>query len=159
MTVSVSNSVSSTAASAPARIRVGNFAELTPAGDSDVLENGNVTLRICPGVVTAPTRVSVLPLFDTPVGTRFVGGTAYEIGTARELVNYPSVLPLTVPVTVSIAYVPTSIPAGIAEDQLCLYRLAGTAWDAVSGSTVDVAAHAVSAPISRGGTYVVAANP
>jgi uncharacterized protein YjdB len=120
---------------------------IVPAGGSVSAVNGAVTLLVPAGAISQPTPITVDPAGSPPPDARLVAGAAFEFGPAGTAFAQP--------VALTLRYSPSGIGNGSPEFALKLYRVVGSAWQEVAGSTVDTEANTVSAPISGFSTYGV----
>lgn len=111
-----------------------------PAGGSISFAAGAVTLNVPAGALAADTEISVSARSNHPASDAYAPGTCFEFA--------PDGLNFSVPVTLSIAYDETALPAGVGEASLELCEIVNGEWQVVPGYTVDTTAHTLSAPIS-----------
>jgi uncharacterized protein YjdB/alpha-tubulin suppressor-like RCC1 family protein len=115
------------------------------AGGTAASSNNAATVVIPAGALAGNTAVTVASATSVLANAGLVTGSAFEFG--------PAGTTFTVPVTITIKYDPATLPANVAESSLKLYTSTGSDWTAVSGSTVDVAAHTVSGATTHFSTY------
>lgn len=114
--------------------------------------DGNATVSVPARDGVAVGQVTVAPAAAAPDSTGLVANSSYDFGPANTS--------FTAPVTVTIKYNPASLPAGAEASRLELFTVSSGTWTPVPGSTVDVAAHSVSAPVSHFSTFgILAPNP
>lgn len=109
-----------------------------PAGNTLIAADGRVTLVFPAGAVQTDTPITVAPevaLPAAPEGWAYVPATAYRFG--------PEGTAFAQPVSLTIRYDEASVPAGVAEASLRLFRVVGQAWEEVAGSSVNGAANTV----------------
>lgn len=124
--------------------------EVGPAGATLVLWSGRVHLTIPSGVYATPTPVLATTVPSPPLHTQLVAGSAIRIE--------PNTLYLG-NATLSMAYDPAVLPAGVPERNLELYRSTSAGWAAVPGSAVLVDEDRVQAPVFSAGTYALIGTP
>jgi hypothetical protein len=132
---------------AQADITVRDGGVITPAGGTLSAANGAVTLSAPSGALAQTTHVSVEASTSAPADPRLVAGAAFDLG--------PNGIAFAQPVTLTLRYPPSGISNGSPESALRLYRVVGTAWQEVPGSSVDIAAKTVVAPIAGFSTFAV----
>ena len=120
-----------------------------PAGGVLTMLNGAVQLDVPAGAVNQTVNVLVRPVPDPTGNPRLVPGTVFEL--APEGTRFGRA-------TLSIAYDPARIPAGLPGASLQLYSLLAGVWTQVRGSTVDQANHRAAGLIFSTGTYGVAST-
>ncbi len=125
---------------------------LGPAGGTLDLLGGRIRLVVPAGSLRAAAAMLFRPATAVPAEPRLVPGTVYELG--------PQVFDFNPPATLTLAYDPARIPAGVPESTLQLYTILNTPgrgeyWDLVRESAVDVTRRTVSGPIHSGGRYAI----
>lgn len=123
--------------------------DVTPTGGSVSFANGTVTLIFPPGAVTAPVNFTATPVAN-PVGATVVAGTVFDI--------QPS-MTFSQPVQLFIRYTAGSVPSGVREAEVGIYKLTGSLWTKVAGTTVDVIARTVTASITSFSAYGIIGAP
>lgn len=120
-----------------------------PAGGTVSFGGGLVVLDFPPNAVTEYVTITIR---DTtgPTGATVVSGTVFDIG--------PS-LTFSVPVRVTIQYGSATLPAGVLQTELGLYRVVNDAWEKVATSTVDTANKTITAFIGGFSTYGILGAP
>ena len=124
-------------------VRDGGF--IPSAGGSFSAAGGNVTLR-----APANENVAVIfvdPAVSPPADPKLIPGTAYDFG--------PSGTYFRSPVTLSVKYDPARLPAGANPALFRLYQLNATTWTPLTGNTVDVSTHTVTAQTGYLSTFAV----
>lgn len=109
--------------------------------------DGNATLNIGAGALATTSLVSVQQTTQYPADTRIVSGTAYAFSTSSA--------GLTSSVTVTIRYNAALLKAGVAENSLRLFQVAGSTWSQVSTSSVDTNNKVVTGTTSTLGTFAI----
>jgi uncharacterized protein YjdB len=132
---------------AHADITVRDGGLIVPTGGTVSAANGAVTLAVPPGAISQATPVTVDAAASAGQDPRIVAGAAFEFG--------PNGTTFAQPVRLTLKYSPSGISNGSPELALKLHRAVGSGWQEVAGSTVDIAAKAVAAPISSFSTYAV----
>ena len=115
------------------------------AGGTAASSNNAATVVIPVGALPSNTAVTVAPATSVLANAGLVASSAFEFG--------PTGTTFSVPVTITIKYDPTTLPANVPESSLKLYTSTGTEWTVVSGSTVDATAHTVSGATTHFSTY------
>lgn len=121
---------------------------LPAGGGTMTLLGGRVVLTTPGGAVDPGVTLLVRPAPAVPPDARTVPGTTYELA--------PAGLEFRGAATLSLAYDPARVPAGLSENSLQLYTLSNGAWRLARGSRVDAATRRVTGPIYTGGVYTVA---
>lgn len=107
----------------------------------------NVVTLVAPAnAVAANTSVVVQTAVNPPAASGLIAATAYSIA--------PAATTFAQPVSLTIKYSPSAL-GQIPRSTLALYSLNNGAWQIVPGSSVDSANAAISAPISKLGTYAI----
>jgi len=122
----------------------------TQGGIVSVL-GGAVHLDIPPGALPQAVDFLIRPFTGTPADPRLVPGTVFEIA--------PGNLSFFRGVTFTLRYQASRVPTGLVEPSLQLYRLDGSVWTLIRGSTVATSSTQVSGSIARTGIYAVASTP
>ena len=115
----------------------------TPVGTSGgtvTSADGEVGLIIPPTALSTSTPITVAPSTGT-VDPGVLAGSVYDLE--------PSGTTFATPVTLTIQYDPSKIPAGLHESSLKLYENSGTGWQRVPGSGPSLTDHTVSGGISH----------
>ncbi|CAN5529454.1 hypothetical protein BH09GEM1_BH09GEM1_00480 [soil metagenome] len=133
----VSCSSESTSPSAPSGIGA--------AGGTAASSNNAATVVIPAGALAGNTAVTVAPATSVPANAGLVAGSAFNFG--------PTGTTFTVPVTITIKYDPTTLPANVPESSLRLYTAEGSDWTMISGSTVNATAHTVTGATTHFSTF------
>jgi len=102
--------------------------------------DGEVGLIIPPTALSQSTSITVAPSTGT-VDPGILAGSVYDLE--------PSGTTFAAPVTLTIHYDPTKIPAGDDEGSLKLYENSGTGWERVAGSGPSLTDHTVSGAITH----------
>ena len=138
-------------ASVTTTINVGFGKEIGPEG-GDVCAVGCQVLMFIPqGALAAQTTITVFIEPGAPPGEGLIPGTARTVG--------PADLSFSIPAAMAILYDPATLPSGVSESQLRLFRFDGTSWQLVEGSAVNTETNAVSGLITGGGTYAIFSVP
>ena len=116
----------------------GGAAQVGPGGGAVAISNGAASLVFPPGALTSTVSISLSPAAAWPL-TEMVGAV-YDLG--------PDGASFASPVTLGIAW--PGPAAGVDESKLELSTAeTGDLWEAVSGASVDTAAHSASGPITH----------
>jgi endo-1,4-beta-xylanase len=118
---------------------------VSPSGMTFAPTSGRIRVVFPPGAVASATTVEVLEAVGTPEANA-VPGTAFYITPAAGWAE---------PVEVTLAYDPADLPPGVAEADLVMVRLDGSAWTPVAASTVDAASDHVAAELDVLGELAV----
>ena len=119
------------------------------AGGTVTTAAGTAQLVFPANAVSSNTAVTATAKTDVPTSARLVSGTTYEFTPAMTFAQ---------PVRVSIKYDATKLPASALEANLKLYKVVGTAWQPVAGSTVNTSTRTVSAPVTSFSHYGILAD-
>jgi len=129
-------------------VSVGDGVLASPGGGQVSIAGGAATLSFPPGALTSRVFVTAEEPQGLPHGSAPVA--ALDFG--------PDGLVFGVPVTLAMKYDPAAVPQGVSELDLRLHKLVSGVFIPVEGSSIDAAAHTVSAPISGFSTYAVLAE-
>jgi hypothetical protein len=124
----------------------GNLPGIGAAGGVVVSQDGRARVTIPAGALAQPTVVTVEPATNQPSGNI---GPSYEFG--------PDGTTFALPVTISILYANVALPSGTTALQLQLAKAVNNQWQALLGSSVDLAAETVSGTTSTFSTYGITA--
>ena len=130
--------------SATANVTVTAGAMVTVSGGTVANGDGSVSFAFPAQAVSTTTPVSIRPAVTFPASNNLIG-SPYDFG--------PTGTQFAQPVTVRVRYDPATLPAGTLPELIQLYTVAGTHWSVVAGSTVDTAAHVVTATLSHFSIY------
>jgi len=122
-------------------------AVLPAAGGVAWLLGGWAAIEIPPHAVAADRPLHVAAIYSLPAGAGFANldfDSIYAFGPALALAKTA---------ILRIKYDPSLLPAGVREETLRLYRLAGSTWQAVPGARVDALHSEIVAPVSSLGTF------
>jgi hypothetical protein len=134
-------------ATATITVNVG-FSEVVGPDGGDVCAVGCQVLIFVPkGALAAQTTITVFFAPDAPSGEGMIPGSARTLG--------PSDLSFVTPADMGMIYDPSTLPSGVSESQLRLFRYNGTSWEPVSESVVNTTTNVVSGFITAGGTYAI----
>ena len=111
-----------------------------PSGGTLDFAGGNVTLVFPAGAVSQNLTVTVQATGTFPSAPTVVSGTAYDFG--------PQGTEFAQPVQLTVKYDPTTLPSGVQESELRLYKVVGTAWQEVAGSSVNASANTVTGQVT-----------
>lgn len=117
------------------------------SGGTVTSSDGKVSVLVPQGALSQQTDITVDQATNPPSGNI---GVAYEFG--------PSGTTFSQPVTISITYDQASLPQGVNEADLRLGTVVNGGWEAVSDSTVDVAANKVTGTTTHFSIYGVVAE-
>lgn len=118
-----------------------DVANIGPAGGTVTADHGRVTLVFPAGALTTSTPISVTPLAAlTPPPGGYIG-TVYELG--------PTGSQFAQPMTLTMPYSPSALPAGVGATSLTLHTQVNGAWQPILDSYVDTIAHTVTARVSH----------
>jgi len=119
---------------------------ITLAGGTVRASGGSVTIVAPANAVTENTSVVVQAATNPPASAGLISGTAFAIA--------PIAATLAQPVTLTLKYNASALGA-VTRASLQLYTLNGGAWQLIAGSSVDSTNGAVSAQITRFGTFAL----
>lgn len=115
-----------------------------PAGGVLTFDGGAVRLSFPPGAVSSETTIEVTAVSRTG-HELLVPGTAYEFD--------PDGLSFAAPVTLTLTFDPSNLPAGVRPDEVRVHREVGGQWLPVAGSTASAAGSTASAPLQGFSVY------
>ncbi len=120
------------------------------AGGLVARPDSTAIIQIPAGALTSSAAITIAPAANPPANPRLVTGTAHDFG--------PSGTTFAQPVTVRLKY---SAAAAVGADPALfrLHRFAGSAWQEVAGSTVDVAKREVTGQTSSFSLYAIVSLP
>jgi len=119
---------------------------ITASGGTVHAASNAVTLVAPANAVSANTSIVVQPASGAPASAGLIAGTTFSLT--------PATVTFSAAVTLTIRYSPSAL-GQIPRSSLALYILSNGAWQLISGSSVDSANAAVSAAISRLGTFAI----
>jgi hypothetical protein len=130
-----------------------------PAGGTLTALNGAVRLELAEFAVVTEITVTIQPVADEIGDPDVLPGAVYEFG--------PSPYNFGAPVALTVLYDAAALPAGMDAAELRMLKRVDDAWIQIPGSTVDVAASRVVAPlqgfsrfaVGRGKVHDVAVTP
>lgn len=121
---------------------------VTPsAGGTVKTADGRVTIDVPPGAVPADTVITITPSTSYFDDGAVVPGTVYDFS--------PDGIVFGAPVTMTIAYDPARIPAGIDEADLRIHKAHPSSWSEIAGGALDAGAHLARAEVSSFSSYGV----
>lgn len=123
------------------RIEQGAVFVVGPSGAAITAAGGNVSLTVPEDAVEGTIGLTLQGASNVPPDAGLVTATAFDFG--------PTGTTFAQPVTVTIAYLPANIPAGVEEGSLRLHTLVGDQWELVPGSTVNTDNNTVSGSVSH----------
>lgn len=130
------------------RINTGAVFVVGPNGASFDADGQNVQVVVPPGSVTSTTGITVRAYTVTATTVGAIAGTAYDLG--------PDGSTFDPPLSLSIAYDPAALPAGVSEQSLVMLTSNdGTTWTEIP-STVDTAADQVTALVAHFTFFTIA---
>ena len=119
-----------------------------PQGGTVIAAEGGVRLEVPAGAVPEALKITADPVAIPAVSEHFVEGAVFDLG--------PDGTQFANPVQLTIRYDPAHIPAGVSEASLVLNQFADGVWIKTEGSTVDVQATTVTAPVTHFSRFGVA---
>lgn len=119
--------------------------DIGPNGGTINAGSGSVTLLFPAGAVDQEIQVDVTSASGPPDDAGMILARAYDFE--------PDGTQFQQPVTLTISYLDSQVPAGINEDDLRVCKATGTGWQTVPGSTVDTEANTVTADLMSFSTY------
>lgn len=134
--------------SADAVITVQDGGLASVAGGTITAASGNVSVTLPAQALAAPVALTVAPLANPPGAAGLVGGTAYDFG--------PNGTQFAQPVTLKIKYDAAQVSPAADPTLFRLHLLNGGVWEAVPGSSVDVATRTVTGTTTHFSSYAVA---
>ena len=120
-------------------------ATIGPEGGTVTALGGAVRLVVPAGALSAPAGLSIRMLPAPPLDPHVASRSEIEIT--------PSGMRFATPATLTLRFDPALGPSGVAESELRLHALAGDAWQAVAGGSIDPTAHEVTAPVTATGSF------
>ncbi len=121
---------------------------VTPsAGGTVRTADGRVTIDVPPGAVPGDTVITITPSTSYFDDGAVVPGTVYDFA--------PDGILFAAPVTMTIAYDPARIPAGIDEADLRIHKAHPSSWSEIAGGALDAGAHLARAEVSSFSSYGV----
>ncbi len=132
--------------SARATITILDGGLITSSGATIRAANGLVTLVAPANAVTANTSVVVQPASNPPSAQGLISGTTFTLN--------PTTVTFAQPVTLTLKYDPSAL-GEVLRSSLALYVLNNGTWQLLPGSSVDSANSAVSALITKLGTFAI----
>jgi len=134
-------------ATATVSVNVG-FGKVMGAAGGDVCAVGcQVLIYVPQGALSTQTTITVFFAPDAPSGEGMIAGSARTLG--------PSDLSFAIPADMGMLYDPSTLPSGVSESELRMFKYDGTSWQMVPGSAVNIGTHVVSAFVSSGGLYAI----
>ncbi len=118
-----------------------------PSGGTVSLLNGAVQISVPAGALSADVRLTAEVTTNFPASELVVSGSTIELG--------PTGTTFATPVSVTVAYDPSSLPAGVNESELRLRKVIGGEWEDAGDSSPNVAANTVTASLSSFSVYGV----
>jgi alpha-tubulin suppressor-like RCC1 family protein len=118
-----------------------------PAGALLTALNGAVLLDVAESAVTTEIVITIEPVIDELEDVDVMPGAIFEFG--------PSPYSFEAPVALTIRFDAAVLPSGVAAAELRMLKLVDDAWVQIPGSTVDVAASQVVAPLEGFSRYAV----
>lgn len=140
------------------RIEHGAVSVAAPGGSTPVSASGGlvtsadgrVALSIPQGALAATTPITFAPVFPAPDGAQ-PWAQVTDFG--------PTGTSFSTPVTLTLAFDPARLPAGVPATDLAIFHFDGTGWEIVPGSIVNEVDNTVSAPIAHFSYYWVGIRP
>ncbi len=132
--------------SASAAITVRDGAVVGQTGGVAATADSVARVTLPASALTSERTITITPVANPPANPRLIAGTAFDFGPSGTFA---------VPVTIRISYRGSVVPVTALAHNLRLYRLSGTTWNEVAGSTVDTAAKQVAGPTSSFSTYAI----
>jgi len=108
---------------------------------------GSVTLTVPPDALSDFVVFTAVRTDEVPDSDLLVSGSVYEIG--------PPGTQLAKPASLTLSYDPGNAPAGVAESELRLHRVVGSAWGATQNASIDTNRHIASGSIEGLGRFGV----
>ncbi len=141
------------------RIEEGTVFVVGSGGGTFTSSDGAVTIEVPQGAVAGDIGIIVTPVTDNLEDPDVVPGLAFEF--------LPSPHTFAKPVILTVVYDASSLPIGIAENELRLLAFVGDEWVQLPGSAVNVANSTVSGPldgfsrkaVGRGKVHAIAVTP
>jgi hypothetical protein len=118
-----------------------------PAATLITAMDGKVLLDLAESAVASEIVITILPVIDELEDVDVVPGAIYEFG--------PSPYSFGALVTLTILFDDAALPSGVAAAELRMLKLVDDAWVQIPGSSVDVAASQVLAPLEGFSRYAV----
>lgn len=118
-----------------------------PSGGTVSFLNGAVRITVPAGALSADVRLTAAATTNFPASVLVLSGSTIDLG--------PTGTTFATPVTVTVAYDPNSLPAGVNESELRLRKVIGNEWEDAGDSSPNVAANTVTASLSSFSVYGV----
>lgn len=124
-----------------------NERRIGPAGGTAILANGAIRVSVPPGALYEEIWFTVTPGLNVPESDLYVDGSAWEIG--------PPGTAFALPATLTISYNPGSVPVGLGEAGLGVFKVNGGDWSLMANTTANPGSHTASGQISTLGRFGV----
>jgi uncharacterized protein YjdB len=118
-----------------------------PAGGTAVLANGAVLISVPPGALSEEVWFTVTPAFSVPASELLVEGSSWEIGPPGTTFSRRA--------TLTISYDPGSVPDGVGEDGLGVFKVAGSDWTLMANTSASPGTNTASGEVAGLGRYGV----
>ncbi len=118
-----------------------------PAGGTAVLANGAVMLSVPPGALSEEVWFTASPAHSVPASELFVAGSSWEIGPPGTTFSRPAIL--------TIYYDPGSVPQGVGESGLGVFKVAGSEWVLMANTSSNPGSHTATGQLAGLGRYGV----
>ncbi len=118
-----------------------------PAGGTVTFLNGAVRITVPAGALSGDVRLTAAATTNFPASVLVLSGSTIDLG--------PTGTTFATPVTVTVAYDPNSLPAGVNESELRLRKVIGNEWEDAGNSSPNVSANTVTASLSSFSVYGV----
>lgn len=131
-------------------VTVGFSQLIGTGGGSFCVEACKLSLFVPAGALSAPTTLLEWPVVAPPSPPTGIVGAAHMIAPAVTFATNAAL---------GIGYDPTTLPSGISESSLKLYRFTGGSWQLIPGSSVNTTTHVAFAQVGSTGLFAIVGTP
>lgn len=117
------------------------------AGGTLTAFGGTISVAIPPGALPTATPIALVRNLAPPAHTGLLAGSAFDVATPTTT--------FAAPVTVTLRYDPTALPASASPLRFTVRRRGATSWDALPGGQLRLTPPTVSATTTAGGTVAI----
>jgi uncharacterized protein YjdB len=124
-----------------------NARRIGPAGGTAILANGAVRLTVPAGALAEEIWFTVTPALSVPASDLHVSGSSWEIG--------PPGTRFSMAATLTLSYNPGSVPDGIGEAGLGVFKVAESDWSLMANTASNPGTNTASGEVTSLGRYGV----